>query len=75
MLSRILHLMRQSPEPLCADAIAGALEKELAVVQPMLDELVSIGHLNVGHEESVCDGCQLKSLCALPPGSGPLYSA
>ena len=74
MLSQILHLMRQSPDPLCADAIARGLEKDLSVVQPMLEELVRIGNLNVDHAESACEGCQLKSLCALPPGSGPLYS-
>jgi hypothetical protein len=73
MLSQILQTLRDTQQPLCAETLAQTLHKDPEAVAAMLDELVLMGRVRVDTSESVCQACQLRSLCGLPMGSGPLY--
>jgi predicted ArsR family transcriptional regulator len=72
MLSLIIETL-QEDQPVCAETLAYKLKMRPDTVIGMLDELIRMGRVKVEKGEAECELCQLKSLCALPMQSSPLY--
>ena len=73
MLSKILEVLVDAQEPLCAETLALKLQKDIDVVVAMLQELVLLGKVHIEIGQSTCETCQLKSLCGLPIQSTTRY--
>ena len=73
MLSELLHALRDTPEPLGAEALAISLNKDTEVVEAMLGELVAMGHIRAVADLDACAGCRARTICGIRAPSGPGY--
>jgi hypothetical protein len=73
MLYDILDLCRNSPQGIGLDEIAHQLNKEISVVEGMVNQLLQMGKLIKQPGRSVCDLCPSSSSCILPKSSEGMY--
>lgn len=71
MLSELLHALRDTTDPLCAEALAISLKKETEVVEAMLGELVAMGHIRAVADLDACATCRARTICGIRAPSGP----
>ncbi len=72
MLSELLHALGDAPAPLCAEALAIRLNKDVGVVEAMLGELVAMGRIRPMVNLDTCAACKARTICGIhvPEGSG-----
>ena len=70
MLAQILAEFDRERRPLSSRELAGAFGKDIAVIEGMLEALVSSGRLVELGRDGLCGQCPAKSLCIVLPLEG-----
>ena len=71
MLSELLDALRDAPEPLCAEALATSIDKDIDLVEAMLGELRAMGRIRLVVEADACAACKARILCGVRAPGGP----
>jgi hypothetical protein len=74
MLTHILTALESAPYPVSAETLARWLNKDIAVVAAMLDELCLMGRIQLVSGGGACDKCLTKVMCSVSISPGPAYA-
>jgi predicted transcriptional regulator with HTH domain len=74
MLRQILDMIEREPNSLYLEEIAYRLDKAPSAVEGMLDTLVCMGKLVEVNQTTLCEICQLRSVCIASPPASRTYA-